>query len=895
MVDSTYRRVLGATAVALLFPLVSPRAQTTTGAAATGGRSATEEAAVELPTVEVTGSRLRSLVGEQPAMPVVSFDTEELARRGVSRLADIRWAIPQLGASIGFNDNLMNGGPSRAQQASTSFDLRGLGGNSTLVLVDGRRIPRTGQAYPAGAGGREDFNIDGLPLAAIDRIEILPQGAGAIYGSEAIAGVVNIVLKKRFNGGQLDLTYDNTFDSDVANLTASITAGVTRGKFSGFATLTAGSQNALAARDRDFSFAPAVSVFNPYEGATLSTAFYPAQGGAALPGLSTHVVSLPAGTSGTGYTVADLVDNPIGPLYNFANYSMLVDESRTRSVLLKGGYAMSESVRFYVEGRWSRLEFGYTGTPLTLFRQLPANYLGNPFDVPVYLGKAFYDIRPEVEARQTNSGLTFGVQGDIGSGWRYDLGLSWTRNVVFDDSVRSGFNFAALTAALAQTDPANQINLTYDSRTSGAYTGALDGVLASSLHEDTSDVYDLLFTADGPVLTGWAGDVRLAVGGQSQREEVRFFRTPTLGFELTAPFERTVNAAFAEVAVPLLGAPQKLPGVHRLEVRAAGRYEDFSDIGSQTTPSVSALYQPTEWITVRASRSEGFKSPKLYDLLSPTFQSTTTITAARNISDTARGGEAVVGTFGLTSGGQPGLSPETSVSRNIGIVVDVPWVTGLSFSADWWDTLFADRVGTTSFQTLIDFFPERVTRGPRLDSDPAGWLGPITSFDTSALNLAWVKARGYDLGISYHRITGMGEFMLTGKYTHQNPQETRATPASAIGLNYRPERFSGSFFWAKDGWEAGVSVNYQGLYPIFGIALPDLAYPSYIEWNPKVSYSFADDMGSAGATRFLSGVKVGLTVVNAFNAGPSDIAAANNRVVMDPRLRRYIVNFSKKF
>ncbi len=633
----------------------------------------------------------------------------------------------------------------------------------------------------------------------------------------------------------------------------------------------------------------------PYEGATLSTAFYPDFGGANLPGLSTHVVALPDGTSGSGYSAADLAGNTIAPHYDSAHYSYLVDESETRSILLKGSYTLSEAVRFYAETRWSEAKFDYVGSPLTLTTQLPAGYLGNPFSSPVYLGKVFYDIIPESKSSQTNSGLTVGVQGDLAHGWRYDVGLTWTRNVVYDKGTRTGFNFGALNTAKAETDPTKQLNFTYDSRTAAPYAGALDSVLVNSLHEDTSDVYDLLITADGPIWSGWAGDVRLAVGAESQREEVEFFIDPSPGYQLQDPFERTINSAFAEIAVPLIGDEQNLPFVHRLELRGAGRYEDFSDIGDHLTPSVSALLQPVSWMTIRASRSEGFKAPKLFDLQSPQSSFTSNITASRNIFDSARGGEAVTGSFPITSGGQPGLNPETSVSRNVGIVIDVPWVKGLSLSADWWDTLFDSKVGSTSYQTLIDFFPERVTRGPKLPTDPADWLGPITGFDTSALNLAWQKAQGYDLSVSYHRITDLGEFMLSGTYTNQDPQASLSTPAASLSYSYKPERFSGSFFWAKDGWEAGVAVNYQGLYEIFGPSRPELNYPSYIEWNPRVSYSFSDHGPDNAVGQLFAGSKIGLTVINAFNTGPSDTAAANGRVVMDPRLSRYLLSFTKKF
>ncbi len=265
----------------LLAPSVVLFAQTDGSATAKKTDDKTDEP-VKLESVEVTGSRLRTLVGEQSAIPVLTFDQVELEQRGVSRLADIRWAIPQLGPSVGFNDNLQNSGTSRAQTVSTSFALRGVSGNSTLVLIDGHRVPHTGQEAPGGAGGREDFNIDGIPVSAIERIEILPQGAGAIYGSDAITGVVNIILKKNFNGNELQLSYDNAFDSDVAAKTATLTGGYRAGKLSLFYTVSQTEQDSLAARDRWWSKSNDLTpygasynynIYSPYSGAgTLANA-----------------------------------------------------------------------------------------------------------------------------------------------------------------------------------------------------------------------------------------------------------------------------------------------------------------------------------------------------------------------------------------------------------------------------------------------------------------------------------------------------------------------------------------------------------------------------------------------------------------------------------------------
>jgi len=879
-----------------------------------------DDGVVQLEKVEVTGSRIRTLVGEQTALPVFTIDQIELEHRGVTRLADIRWAIPQLGASVGFNDNLVNSGVSRAAQVSTSFNLRGMGGNSTLVLIDGRRVPRTGQEAPGGAGGREDFNVDGIPVSAIERIDVLPQSAGAIYGAEGIAGVINIVLKKNYTGAELSVTYDNTFDTDVAQTTVALTAGYRKGKLSTFLTASFERQNGLASRDRWFS---AKSAYPEFGGSTsfllqqpasgpgsLSSTSNPQNAGqASLPGLTTNVVGIPTGSNGStaangAYTVT--VPTQQDP----AAYSMLIDPAERRSVVFKADYEYVRWLKPYVEARWSRFDNDTISTPpqLTFQASLPAGYAGNPFASTVVLRKTFYDLPLlETKSQQENLGLTAGIRGDLFGDWRYDASGSFARNTARDDPRSAGFVFNLVSAAVNNTDPTKRPILAYDSSTvrDPNPVGLLDALRPLFPHHDTSDIYNYTVQADGTVWEGWAGPMKLAVGGEAQEEKVHFFRTPgdsNLAFVLTKPFSRRTTAAFAEASVPLLSERQHIPFVHRLEAGAAIRAEDYSDIGSETSPGYHALFQPVKWFTIRASRSEGFKAPKLQDLLAPVFTGISTLTVASNVNDTLRGGELVLGTVNTISGGNPALAPETSVSKNWGFVVDAPgvWLKGLSFSADHYELDYTNRIGTTTRQVLIDFFPDRVFRGTRAASDPAGYAGLITGFNTSNLNLSKVRTRGWDYQLTYQRHTVLGDFSTAFAYSEPGKVISQATPISIPSPSGQPKRLSGSVFWNRDAWGAGVVVNYQARYFVNGLTNLVLSYPPYIEWNPQVSYNFGknaafNDKSGSWWNHLLADSKVTLTIINVFDKDPAPSDAANGRVVMDPRLRRYILSLNKKF
>ena len=880
---------------------------------------------VKLDSFEVTGTRIRTLGQEQGAIPVFSVPQIELERRGVTRLADIRWAIPQLGGAVGFNDNLVNSGPSRAQQVGTSFNLRGIGGNSTLVLVDGRRVPHTGQEAPGGAGGREDFSIDGIPVSAIERIEILPQGAGAIYGSEAIAGVVNVILKKNYRGADLRVTYDNPFDTDVAQTTVSLTAGARYGKLSTFVTLSGESQNAMKATDRwwtrtydDRTFGSTSTSFlnNPAPGAgTLSTQWWHYLSTApAIGGLATHVVALPSGSNGT--TAANAAYSTTVPApYDAAPYAYSIDASTRLSAVVKADYEFAPWANLYFEGRASKFRNDYIGNPVTLTTQLPAGYPGNPFNQALYLQKVFYDLPlPRTISAQENQGLVLGLRGDFLASWRYDASASFARNIVSDDALTgSSFNSSLLSAAIAG---ANKPILAYDSLkgVNPNAAGVLEALMPFHDHKDTSDTTQYSVIADGPVWTGWAGDWNVAVGVEATESKVKFWReknasTPT--YVLTKPFSRDFTAAFGEVRIPLLSDKQGLPLVDRLEVGAALRATDYSDIGESRTPTYRAFYRPVKWVTLRASRAEGFKPVRLYDLLAPVSQFTTTVGATSTTVDPARGNTLLPRTnYNYKSGGNPALNPEESVSRNAGIVIDVPgaWFKGLSFSADYYEMSFTERSGSTSLQTLLRYFPERIFRNPLTDADRAlGYTGGtiVTAdsggigWDASNINLAGVKTKGWDFRAAYDRTFDFGRLSVTAALSDPNVKWEQATPASApsSSFGHQPRKLSGSVFWGRGPWDAGVSVDHQATYYISG--LTNTPYPDYTSVNPQVSYNFgADDRFSAGSPawwqRALSGSKVSVTIVNALEQEP-EIINGLPRFAGDPRLRRYILTLAKKF
>ena len=855
---------------------------------------------MQLEQVEVTGSRIRSLNGEATALPVFTLTQVELEQRGVNRLADIRWAIPQLAASRGYNDNLINGGTSRAQTVGTSINLRGLGNTTTLILIDGHRIPHTGQEAPGGAGGREDYNMDGIPVSAIDRIEVLTQGASAVYGADAITGVVNIILKKHFSGSEVRISYDNTFSKDAAQKTVEFTTGVTSGKWRVFASGSVENDNAMMSRDRWFTATYDLTRFGGTSGLTNA----PGSTGGLRVGST--IYNIPTGSKGgANLTVADYTTAGIftaGQGIDIAPYTTQIDPAHKVSATARISYEHATWLELYASARWNRTTDYTTAAPESVFVTLPAGYPGNPFGTSVSLQKFFTDLSPPKQTSYfENPAIVVGAKGKFLSDWEYDASYSWARNVVSDTYTYAPISSTLLNAAINDPDPTKQPILAYDSSTPGANpnpAGYFDTLRLNGHHKDISDTSTAGLQANGPLYTLPMGTISLALGGETELDTVKFFRdgSTTYPFVLSGPVRRVTDSYYAEMQVPLLSAAQKVPLVDLIQGGVAIRNDHVYDIKkSATTPTYTGIYRPFKWLTFRGSHSEGFKVPRLYDLRAPVSNFITTYTARRNVFDTLRNNEPVLGPIPNSSGGNPYLLPESSVSKGLGVALDVPWVKGLSFSADSYDLKYKNKSGSTSLQTLINYFPERITRGPSLGD---GLPGKIVSYDGSNVNLAYQTAKGVDYSMRYERSTSWGVLDFSATLSVPQSTFTKSTPAAALTSTTNPTRFSGQAFWTKGPWSAGTSVDYQASNPSFAGSTTILA--SLIQWSPQVSYDFGRTagFGKTAATwwgRWLADTKLSVTLPNVFKNEPTLDEAANNTWVGDPRLNRYIVSLTKKF
>lgn len=659
----------------------------------------------ELETVKVTGSNIKR-ADIEGALPVTVITRDELEASGKVSVADIMRDVtfssagnfrPQSGSSA---------------QAGADIDLRGLGSNRTLVLVDGRRAPKA-----PFTGSNADLNS--VPLAAVERIEILTDGASAIYGSDAIGGVVNIILRKDFAGAEFVFGRGETSIEGGDTEEASMIFGVSGDRGSMLAGASSNKRGMVFTRDRPWGQTLGNSTFGNNILNPRLTGFAGWTGGTFLP--------LPGGCTNPNFSISPTNGRCV---YNFN--AVAADEAKvgTQSAFARGTYEINEDWQAYMTTSVSRVEsFGrYAPTPGVVLvdasspNNPTATMTQNPTPgtaVPFYLYHRFAAAGNRDTTTDSNVyDINFGFQGrifdtvDVDFGVRqsefkyFELGRNYIVGSLAEQAINNGtYNLANPIATPA--DVLNSIKATigreslwlsreiyalgnFDLFELGGGTAAM-AVGAEYRTEDYEDKYDSL--SEGGVILGSAGNS--AAGG------------------------RELLSVYAEALFPFFDG---------FEMSIAARYEDYSDYGDDLAPKVSFRYQPIENLTLRAAYGEGFRAPTL-DVVtqSRAFSADTVFDPATCVSF----GDfpSAVGTIGtpINNNNRSGLTPaawcaiqggvngvqvnayrnaastldsEQSEQFSFGVAYDpTDW---LSFTVDYWNIKINDRQKFFSSQELVD-------------------------------------------------------------------------------------------------------------------------------------------------------------------------------------------------
>nr|WP_295660028.1 TonB-dependent receptor [Polymorphobacter sp.] len=615
-----------------------PRDQAVPDAAAAA--TASPAAAAPLPDaaaesdIVVTGSRIRGVTAT--GSNVIAIDQAKIAEEPVISTNDLLRRLPQV---VGLGTN-RNGGAAQNGQANATrgagINLRGIGTNATLLLYDGKRFP------PQGTQGQyTDPAV--LPSIALERVEVVADGASAIYGSDAIAGVVNFILRKKLDGAEFRLRSGLTEEGYNEQQAAAIVGNT----WSTGSAMLAGEytrNDALIAGDLPFYKDNNVS----RGGRDLRTTF--CNPGTISAGGSTYAI--PAGGV-TRANVGSLTAGTANRCFYNTNDAVIPQQQRVSAV---GNLSqqIGDRIRVFADGYYSYREGIDLGTGDT-FTATVRNT--NPFFVSPVPGLTSetvnYSLLPELGANRNHFhsyswNLSGGVEAKLFGDWVATAYYAHGESKDIADR-RLGVNSSALAAALADTNPATALNVFGGPNNPATLARIHDNyfIIAGATRLDVGNVQfaGSLFSLPG-------GNVRVAVGGEYRKEYT--FTDLTVGSSVAQAHikdagSRNVKAGFGELYVPIFAGPNAIDGIQELSLSLAGRYEHYSDFGDTTNPKVGVTYRPVSGVTFRGSYGTSFRAP--------TFTEVSTVAGGAGLYyDTLPGAGGNLTGIGI-AGGNPKLKP----------------------------------------------------------------------------------------------------------------------------------------------------------------------------------------------------------------------------------------------
>lgn len=893
-----------------------------------------ESNVTELPSIMVVGERTLNMDiarSRDDIQPYVILDRAVIEQSAATNLEDLlRQRLP------------MNTQRDSATQDPgigniSAINLRGLGTNQTLILVDGHRVP---SSYSFGFPNQPDIN--GIPLAAVERVEVLPTTASGIYGGSATGGVINIVLRRDYVGAETKTTYENSFDGGGAQRRFDFSSGFTieGGNTNVLVTASYADTNPMTNGDRDFfrSGRQQILTNNP---SFFTSAFFPPLGattnirsmdGTPLFGPGTpSFTSVPVGYAG-GSGLAPLLAN--AGRYNFD----LADSAQTggrNAGLFKGitvksfnatlrrqfGDAVETFLEASASSNSSQFPLSLSAGSYTLNADAPNNPFGQAVNVTVPLNFADGSGKAESETRRILGGVLVRLPGD----WVAEADYTYATSSFNTNKD----NFRLLPGA----EDALIANGTIDVlRDTALYPPDFSAITFTRFSQSPSrsTLKDISLRAAGSMLRLPAGDPTLTLLLERRDESFNdFFFHDIVGEVVSTTLypsrSQQIDSAYAEMKLPLLGEKDPFPGSQELEAQIAIRHDRYKIQGvtdsvvvgsaspivritsniSSTNPTFGFRYQPLRALTFRASYGTGFLPPSVVELVS---NPTPFVFPGGALFDPRRNERT--GVFDATFGGNPRLMPEESESFSAGLIFTPQALQGLRISVDYTKINKRDNIASLDTQTVINnelLLPGRVTRGPA-NGDPSG-VGPITAVDITSINISRAQVEAYDVALDYRLDTarfGSFDFFALGTWqTHYRTQVVTGTPVvENVGMNGFPLKFKGNagVTWKWRNWTAGSVSRY---FDDYRLSTDD---PEIIlnQGGPRVNSQLFHDifvgyrlprenarfLGQSADFEIQAGVK------NALNDEPAFDASQISRYYSsygDPRMATYYVTLKGSF
>jgi len=858
------------------------------------------------------------------AQPYTIINRERIERSGATTVEDLLRQQLTMSTSFASSDN--NAGDWGG--SASRFSLRGLDASQTLVLINGRRVAGVGRRSSTEASDQADLN--GIPLAAIERIEVLPASASAIYGSGALGGVINVVLRRDYSGHEANVRYETSDEGhapiETYNLTSSfqLEGGRTQLLFSAQHQDT----SALYGYQRDFQqrgrarqlandpeaiYIPQGKTGNPPAGALVNIR---SRNGSPLFGAgSSHFTHIPLGYRGFQLDgLQPLINNQgtynldlaRGAMNGFTGDNTLIGSSRAKSANISLSREMSQTFRLFLDAGWSQsvqasYDTYYGARAITVSKDSPTNPFGQDVVVSYPLRNSDRASPPHNYVTIRTKRAALGFEWELPHEWRLVGDYSWSHS--FNDyNYRRQFGSPSLADAVKRGD----VDLLRDTTSFETFIdeySVLKHAITQAWQADST------LRAAGTLAHWYAGEITLA-SGIEHRELRHWAVRDTDGTNALPPpiYRRQhMDSVYSEATVPLVSANLAIPGIHTLDIQLAGRHERF-DVEtakakfSATVPTVGVRWLPVSDVILRASWGKGFRAPDYAQLAAPTL-STTPIA----VDDPLRGGEHNTNVQTL-SGGNPNITPETSRNVNFGIVWTPEFLAGLRLSADWYRIEKRNNIISPNAQMLVDnesVFSDRVIRAAPVPGDPYG-IGEISQIHTYRMNATKMETAGMDVGARYMLQTDSSgdvdmsiNATFTDYYRTQSRPDTDLTDWVGIPSNSGPlkRRMTTSVVWSRMNWGAGWNTSYYASYQLN----PTSATAITQQGSNRVASQLYHDafvrynLPHAGIWR---GLELTFGIKNLFDKTPPvDMSRTTffYSTFGDPRLRRLYLNVKKTF
>ncbi|MBL8510553.1 MAG: TonB-dependent receptor [Betaproteobacteria bacterium] len=757
--------------------------------------------------IEVTGSNIKRIDGEA-AVPVVIVSKEDIAKTGVTSASEL---LDKLNLNSGATYSLAQGVGDSGQPGFSGASLRGLGPNNTLILLNGRRV-----ANYAFNGGAVDVNS--IPLAAIERVEILKDGASAIYGTDAIGGVINFILRKDYQGAEVSYYGSNTDRGGGKVDKYTVTAGygdLSTQRFNVLFSFDREESERLRAKQREF----AKTAIRPDLGIQQTSGnAYPAniRGNYLLNGvMMSGAIGNTAAASGCvpdsgSFYLPDV--NLVNCRYDFTSVLDIFPPIDRDSFVVRTVGQLTNNTQVFAEYTLvkNKIRYASSETPINdftgingpIFYPAGGKYYPGAFRRPD--GSVVTPVGPLAiawrgkdtglrtnEAKSEAERTVIGVEGAL-AGWDYKAGATYASSEARDTYVDGWLSEQRLRAAIA-TGNVNVFSTTGQDAAGQALLDAAKILQDVRRSKGSTAIVDA--KASGELLQLPAGPLSAAFGVERRKEKLNDRPDVILssgdilgggGSLPSATGSRTVTAGFAEFSIPL---------TKTLEAGVALRYDRYSDFGNTTNPKISFRWTPVKEVLVRGSYNTGFRAPTLPDILLPRYNSNTADThndpircpKGNPIGNFVDDGLECEAQFPNILGGGVNLQPEKSKQGTLGVVLEP--AKGISLSIDGWFIERRNSIQALGDNTLFGSFTKfdaagKFIRFPRLANGlcsndlpsaptPANVPCAIQSVVQVTENLGKYRTQGIDIGGVWGLGTPYGKFKtsidatIVTKYEYQ--------------------------------------------------------------------------------------------------------------------------------